>query len=351
MKKRNWSQAVFKCPEASCDFETVNKYSLTRHCIRWHRGNNKRNSERKKRYTQEQVADDLKKLLEKSGILVKQGREKDCDDVQILLEKPPLPVLVKQGREKVDFKKLLKKSAAPVLVKHQRCDKVIDEENGKVFECKVPQCGLRYKSTKHLRAHERTHDASAALKCDLCDFETFRSNSLRRHRETHNKRRTKFRCKHCPSKFTRKDTLQHHSRTYHPNLTVLSPDAEAAVEAQNWVPKLVWKDLRRISNGAKPCSFPGCHFRSRYKVNFQRHMKLHARSGTTFKCAICQQKCARKDILYRHMRRVHSKTKWITKGQSPNGSVIISVSDSDSDVSEEEEVILIERIHPHPKHT
>ncbi|KAK6843159.1 hypothetical protein PG987_004019 [Apiospora arundinis] len=101
-------------------------------------------------------------------------------------------------------------SARQALDQHERCHSGL-----KPFVCDQPGCGKAFKQKSALTMHNRTHTGEKPLSCDVCGKKFGESSNLSKHRKIHSPG-NKLKCPepNCGKEFIRADQLRRHLETH-----------------------------------------------------------------------------------------------------------------------------------------
>lgn len=152
------------------------------------------------------------------------------------------------------------------------------------FQC--PMCPSKFYSRKSLTFHIPIHTNERRFKCSTCKFATHCQAYLRRHVKNVHERQTKYSCSHPGCSFTtaRTDSLKRHVQTHNPD-----PKARRPIL----------------------CHFPNCSFRGRAADSMRKHASVHHnnRRSREFKRLLCPQKFYDRDSMRSHISNIHTKEK------------------------------------------
>ncbi|KAK8042024.1 hypothetical protein PG993_006547 [Apiospora rasikravindrae] len=101
-------------------------------------------------------------------------------------------------------------SARQALEQHERC-----HSGAKPYVCTVPGCDKAFKQKSALTMHKRTHTGEKPLVCGICGKAFGESSNLSKHRKIHNTG-NKLKCPepNCDKEFIRADQLRRHQETH-----------------------------------------------------------------------------------------------------------------------------------------
>ncbi|KAK7952469.1 C2H2 transcription factor [Apiospora aurea] len=101
-------------------------------------------------------------------------------------------------------------SARQALEQHERC-----HSGAKPYMCDTPGCGKAFKQKSALTMHKRTHTGEKPLICAVCGKRFGESSNLSKHRKIHNTD-GKLTCDepNCGKQFIRADQLRRHQETH-----------------------------------------------------------------------------------------------------------------------------------------
>ncbi|KAK8095262.1 hypothetical protein PG999_013284 [Apiospora kogelbergensis] len=129
---------------------------------------------------------------------------------------PPKPGKQNPAEKDVDVKPFQCKtcgdgfSARQALEQHERC-----HSGAKPYLCDLPGCDKAFKQKSALTMHKRTHTGEKPLRCDVCNKAFGESSNLSKHRKIHSPG-NKMKCTEpgCDKEFIRADQLRRHLETH-----------------------------------------------------------------------------------------------------------------------------------------
>ncbi|XP_068223122.1 uncharacterized protein [Palaemon carinicauda] len=172
----------------------------------------------------------------------------------------------------------------------------------KPFKCKI--CEKTFLRKDFLKNHIDNIHENKKLTCEICGKLFSRKDVLKRHIAVHNNE--KHECEICGKKFTRKDILLTHLKS-HKSTAVY----KCSICPASFVKKYVLDKHEKIHEVKEQCKI--CYTFLPSKVSLLNHMKLHSpenskeENNRMHKCEICSKSMTTKDILRKHMRKIHGK--------------------------------------------
>lgn len=139
--------------------------------------------------------------------------------------------------------------------------------------------------------HSRKQEWKEDLNCELCEFQTSSTESLKTHKDLVHKEFS-YQCDYdeCPYQFTEREHLEEHEQSHH--LFVQSFDEEQQKSTQS-----------RIKFQCDQCE---------YKAPFKSHLRIHKESvhyGIKHKCSICYKQFSARSTLVTHIKVAHEGKK------------------------------------------
>ncbi|XP_062860102.1 histone-lysine N-methyltransferase PRDM9 isoform X2 [Trichomycterus rosablanca] len=220
-------------------------------------------------------------------------------------------------------------------------------------------CELYFNRLCNLRRHERTiHAKERPYCCTLCLKSFTQSSGLKRHQESHSRRRahrqstalasaTIYACAHCPFSFTAERYLHKHIRRHHPEMSTkylsfaegdVAPKEHSCTQcsktfqtirgfknhacfrqgdqlylcpdcgkAFNWFNSL--KQHQRIHTGVKPYACAQCEKSFVHSGQLNVHMRTHT-GEKPFLCAECGESFRQSGDLRRHEQKHSGVRPW-----------------------------------------
>ena len=101
---------------------------------------------------------------------------------------------------------------------------VLHQERKPVYPCK--ECNKEFHTKTLLSIHGQVH-AEKTLSCDICDYKSSRTQSLKMHRQTHLMNRQKYPCDICKREFVSKVHLNTHKKKHAEELHPTSTNTKA----------------------------------------------------------------------------------------------------------------------------
>lgn len=172
----------------------------------------------------------------------------------------------------------------------------------KPFKCKL--CEKTFLRKDFLKNHMDNIHENKKLTCEICGKLFSRRDVLKRHIAVHNNE--KHECEICSKKFTRKDILLTHLKS-HKN----AASYKCSLCPASFIKKNVLDKHEKIHKVKEQCKI--CYTFLPSKLSLLNHMKLHSpenskdENNRMHKCEICNKSLTTKDILRKHMRKIHGK--------------------------------------------
>lgn len=205
---------------------------------------------------------------------------------------------------------------------------------GKKYKCET--CGFLCSSPFNLDTHRKKHMGDKPFKCELCVKTFIRRDFLDNHMEQVHKNK-KSKCEVCGKLFSRKDVLKrhlavHNNETYdceicakkfsrkdrlasHKKLHKLNCEYKCSLCPASFTRKNVLDKHEKVHKTKEQCKV--CYKFLLSKQRLETHMKLHERNSSgngskdgsegMLKCDLCDKSLTSKDILRKHMRKIHGK--------------------------------------------
>ncbi|KAK3858572.1 hypothetical protein Pcinc_035244 [Petrolisthes cinctipes] len=207
--------------------------------------------------------------------------------------------------------------------------------DGKKYKCEI--CGFLCSSPFNLETHRMKHMDDKPYKCELCEKTFVRRDFLDNHMElVHKNKRSK--CEVCGKLFSRKDVLKrhlavHNNQTYdceicgkkftrkdrlatHRKIHKLHRNFKCSMCPASFARSCVLSKHEKIHKIKEQCKVC-CKFLPS-KLKLEAHMALHEKhntdnnssngdTGGMVKCEICDKTLSSKDILMKHLRKIHNK--------------------------------------------
>lgn len=203
---------------------------------------------------------------------------------------------------------------------------------GKKYECDT--CGFLCSSPFNLDTHKKKHLGDKPFKCELCEKTFVRRDFLDNHMEQVHKNK-KSKCEKCGKLFSRKDVLKrhlavHNNETYdcdicqkkfsrkdrlasHKKLHKMNCEYKCSLCPASFSRKNVLDKHEKIHKTKEQCK--ECYKFLPTKQRLESHMKLHEKNCSSskedgegmHKCDICEKSLTSRDILRKHIRKIHGK--------------------------------------------
>ncbi|CAG9772963.1 unnamed protein product [Ceutorhynchus assimilis] len=156
-------------------------------------------------------------------------------------------------------------------------------------------CGKRYKNSKILLLHMRTHTGERPLKCDICSRTFALPSSFHKHKRIHKEK--SYACNVCGKKFNQQSNVNNHIATVHSG----KKPHNCATCGRNFATNTNLEVHKRIHTGVKPfvCTFCDKGFISSSQL--KKHMMVHT-GEKPYTCWICGQSFRRKETRDTHAR-------------------------------------------------
>jgi len=124
-----------------------------------------------------------------------------------------------------------------------------------------------YKS--HLSRHIAIH-GERKWKCDICELTFTREDTMMRHKNTHEKDRYAFTCRHCRKKYLHFESLKEHVKNKH---TKNPPLFNCDVCQQNFLSKKTLNYHLNVHASVTPFECPTCKKKFHQPYQKSRHIK------------------------------------------------------------------------------
>ncbi|XP_071550240.1 uncharacterized protein [Panulirus ornatus] len=205
---------------------------------------------------------------------------------------------------------------------------------GKKYKCET--CGFLCSSPFNLDTHRKKHLGDKPFKCELCEKTFIRRDFLDSHMEQVHKNK-KSKCEVCGKLFSRKDVLKrhlavHNNETYdcevcakkfsrkdilasHKKLHKLNCEYKCSLCPASFTRKNVLGKHEKVHKTKEQCKV--CYKFLLSKQRLETHMKVHEKNDSgngskdgnegMLKCELCDKSMTNKDILRKHMRKIHGK--------------------------------------------
>ncbi|XP_045615645.2 uncharacterized protein [Procambarus clarkii] len=205
---------------------------------------------------------------------------------------------------------------------------------GKKYKCET--CGFFCSSPFNLDTHRKKHLDDRPYRCELCERTFVRRDFLDQHMEQIHKN-SKSKCEVCGKLFSRKDVLKrhlavHNNETYdcevcskkfsrkdrlasHKKVHKLNCDYKCSLCPASFTRKNILDKHEKVHKTKEQCKV--CYKFLLSKQRLENHMKLHERNNSgngskhdgegMLKCNICDKSLTSKDILRKHLRKIHGK--------------------------------------------
>ena len=173
----------------------------------------------------------------------------------------------------------------------------------KPYQCE--HCSMAFPYNFNLKRHIRTHTLEKPYECEVCSATFSQLNTLKGHRQLHTDDRKVFPCDVCPSTFGRKGDLNKHYEHLHTSDAPVHCEKCGKVFKDRYSLKLHKKEHKVFS-----CCL--CIFSCTSRKQFKAHCNTH-RGLRPFKCDLCEECFAKKQILKNHQILAHTEFKPVKK--------------------------------------
>uniref|UniRef100_A0A1B0CL43 Putative c2h2-type zn-finger protein n=1 Tax=Lutzomyia longipalpis TaxID=7200 RepID=A0A1B0CL43_LUTLO len=232
-----------------------------------------------------------------------------------------------------------------------------NHRNKKLFKCEF--CEKFFLRRDDLESHRRTHTKEKPYACRVegCSERFQWRQALRRHKMTAHIRESNgvFNCTSCPATYHIREHLVMHIKRWH-DLRVNNSSLEATIahpESEESQPKEQKKRIkacphchesyssstehkclqgmagaglneeeRLLRSKDRPfvCSFRGCGKAFCWNQSLRRHQHTHRNDGNRFKCEFCHYFSYSKELLERHLAKIHKMPSNEAPGMYPSTS-------------------------------
>lgn len=200
----------------------------------------------------------------------------------------------------------------------------IHNAEGKPFECLQFDCHQRFASESNLMRHSIVHSNVIAentsilnekpknYKCNECDKEFIKQESLSSHMKTHKDRiHTEFACEYCSKKFTKINLLTRHAKTHEEMKSHICNICNKTFALGG---QLI--DHLNKHKGIKPHVCNVCNKGFQQSCTLKDHLRIHS-GETPFLCSECGKAFNNSSNLRQHLIR-HSGQKPYACNQCPS---------------------------------
>ena len=188
----------------------------------------------------------------------------------------------------------------------------ISSENSMSLTCHI--CFKTYENKYRLANHMNIHEENPVFLCAQCDSKFSRKTELNRHKnQYHSETSPIFECKECQGTFSSNDNLKRHIKIKHaPDEEFNCNECEKKFNRHDNL--LKHKTVAHVFKG-KILVFPGVNDNSTgyqcdqcekvytQKFSLLRHIESKHVEHKYFKCIVCGNSYARKDVFLKHLKQ------------------------------------------------
>ncbi|XP_035713062.1 gastrula zinc finger protein XlCGF7.1-like [Folsomia candida] len=177
------------------------------------------------------------------------------------------------------------------------------------FTCTL--CHKQLKTQQSLQFHIATHTKERSYKCETSGRSFTQEGGLNHHQTTHVEKsaRQVFQCHLCPSSFTFRANLSTHMKNYHENRKTQNQchicDKRLTTRRQ----LKTHLDLQHSTMQRPSYSCDICGFETKYRNNFNSHVKRVHEGVKKFQCYFCAKKFFDFKDMNSHICRLHTNEK------------------------------------------
>ena len=145
----------------------------------------------------------------------------------------------------------------------------------KPFSCTFPPCNRQFHTEVACRNHQKLHDPSRPIQCEMCPQRYKKKCELQLHvRQTHSEAKD-LECPHCDYRTNQRGQLRGHLKRMHQAEDVACPE-------------------------------PGCDYQSCSPADMMKHSQRHDEKSHPFKCEYCPNRFTHSSSLKKHENMEHA---------------------------------------------